>query len=1090
MKRRGSQPDSWPRNKGNAAFKFSKTEQAKRDFLRRLGCDLQRDDIPSQAFKSAYVLPKKQAGLIKTTALDFYSLLEVRSWGSGSHGQLGLGDDRHRPTPDIMLPIYKITNDPSRVQICCGDLVSAAINELGQVYVWGRLPLDASQNIRVPERVSGLDKVCIRQMDCGPGHMAFVSTDGYVFTWGKGASGRLGHGDEHNVYLPRSLTSPLAVSIRQVACGEEHTLLLTTSGTILSFGNGRAGQLGLGTYCNCSEPSLVPLDHVVVQIACGMNHSGAVSDGGEVFTWGWGEQGRLGHGSEEPQPSAKHVDGLRHVTTLSCGGAHSLALTKCQKVFAWGWGAFGQLGNGSCHDCLVPKAIKSLENVTAIACGYGHSAAVTDHGELYIWGFGEEGQTGTGDEKNHETPQRVISSDREGQILHVSLGKAHTMAVVLLKADTALRKRLSPENIRLAAITLQCFVRRTVARFKAHRLRCERQVHAKEKHNHDLKKLADEEGFEVERIAALERLDAERKLVEKAQAIEAQRRRELKIASATRIQSIVRRHLARHCVAKRLRQIRKVQAASERAEQEAQELATRLAVVEVEAEALAIDDIARLFLDDVVDAAEDMTLQVVEEQWLQLESAKQLKRREEMLLQQQKEEAQRRAALAEEREARRREAVEAAEAELKRRRDREIADAKAKRLARLQNQTSIPTPIPHVGETKYKRRGKEKKRDVEELNANRAKREKERAELAQQKRLMEEQLREKQQVAAKLESERHERLFRKSLQNSPTVRPNAAFHVRATYIAETSTSYRGELKPHYVLDPAAPSTDIGKDVQRVPTASKYRIFRELQRGAITNDRTYRVSKSSDGKRPSNQLCLPLYRDAAAMPKFSLPKIHRRYYTPEEVSMHKCSEDCWVVVFSHVLDITDLIAKNRGMLTQPLVNHAGEDISHWFDPDTMDVKTHIDPDRNLRLPYLPHGRFLHVPPPEPVTTWNTLDLKPWWTDDQYFIGFITQRVRMIEVVNTLTHQKHSLQVCTEETIEEIQYRYIDLQFNAHAASYTWKYLDGDEFVPLDMAKTLTENGIPDESLEFEKLNMDADEFMPILHLYYNDDLTIM
>ncbi|RHY04316.1 hypothetical protein DYB25_010746, partial [Aphanomyces astaci] len=149
----------------------------------------------------------------------------------------------------------------------------------------------------------------------------------------------------------------------------------------------------------------------------------------------------------------------------------------------------------------------------------------------------------------------------------------------------------------------------------------------------------------------------------------------------------------------------------------------------------------------------------------------------------------------------------------------------------------------------------------------------------------------------------------------------------------------------------------------------------------------------------------------------------------------------------VLDLTELVAKNRGALTQPIVNHAGEDISHWFDSDSRD-------------------------------------------DDQYFIGFITQRVRAIQVVNTLTHQMHSLQVCSEETIEEIQYRYIDLQFNAHAGSYTWKYLDGDEFVPLDMAKTLAENGLPDESLEFEKLGMDANEFKPILHIYFNDDLTIM
>ncbi|OQR92830.1 cytochrome b5-like protein [Achlya hypogyna] len=225
-------------------------------------------------------------------------------------------------------------------------------------------------------------------------------------------------------------------------------------------------------------------------------------------------------------------------------------------------------------------------------------------------------------------------------------------------------------------------------------------------------------------------------------------------------------------------------------------------------------------------------------------------------------------------------------------------------------------------------------------------------------------------------------------------------------------------------------------------------------------------------------------------KFTLKTIHRRYYTPEEVAIHKCADDCWVVVFSRVLDISGLVAQHRGKLTQPLVQHAGEDITHWFNPETREVKTHIDPERNIRLPFLPYGRFLHVPPPEPVTDWNTLELTPWWTDEQYVIGLITAKVRMIQIVNTLTHQSHSIQVCSEETIAEIQKRYVDLQYNAHAGSYTWKYLDGNEFIPLDMDKSLAENGVEDESLEFEKLNLDADDYQPILHIYYNDDLTIL
>jgi hypothetical protein len=82
---------------------------------------------------------------------------------------------------------------------------------------------------------------------------------------------------------------------------------------------------------------------------------------------------------------------------------------------------------------------------------------------------------------------------------------------------------------------------------------------------------------------------------------------------------------------------------------------------------------------------------------------------------------------------------------------------------------------------------------------------------------------------------------------------------------------------------------------------------------------------------------------------------------------------------------------------------------------------------------------------------------------------------------------------EETVVEIRERY--LERNAHARSYTWKAMrdtadNADKaFVPLDMEKTLQENGIADESAVFNELNLPADSFSAVIHLYYNDDLTV-
>lgn len=76
----------------------------------------------------------------------------------------------------------------------------------------------------------------------------------------------------------------------------------------------------------------------------------------------------------------------------------------------------------------------------------------------------------------------------------------------------------------------------------------------------------------------------------------------------------------------------------------------------------------------------------------------------------------------------------------------------------------------------------------------------------------------------------------------------------------------------------------------------------------------------------------------------------------------------------------------------------------------------------------------------------------------------------------------MQVCSEETLDEILQRY--LRYNSHAASYTWKH----NHVNLDMTKTLCENGIFDEDEEFNQCRMDRDLFTESICLYFNDDLT--
>ena len=142
---------------------------------------------------------------------------------------------------------------------------------------------------------------------------------------------------------------------------------------------------------------------------------------------------------------------------------------------------------------------------------------------------------------------------------------------------------------------------------------------------------------------------------------------------------------------------------------------------------------------------------------------------------------------------------------------------------------------------------------------------------------------------------------------------------------------------------------------------------------------------------------------------------------------------------------------------------------------------------MRLPHLPWGRFLHVPPLEPSADWSTEFGTPWWSNKDLVIGNLSRKTRKVHIVNVLTQQTDLLEVGGEETIEEIRARYTD--YNKHAMSYTWKRLtDEGTFKKLDMAGTLEENGIEDDDDDFEALGIDEGYYYPTIHVYFNDDLT--
>jgi hypothetical protein len=126
-----------------------------------------------------------------------------------------------------------------------------------------------------------------------------------------------------------------------------------------------------------------------------------------------------------------------------------------------------------------------------------------------------------------------------------------------------------------------------------------------------------------------------------------------------------------------------------------------------------------------------------------------------------------------------------------------------------------------------------------------------------------------------------------------------------------------------------------------------------------------------------------------MPPPQAEKILKSYFTPEQVSLHNNSTDLWLSFLGHVYDLTSLATDYAGNpLLGPILRAAGTDVSHWFDKQTGDIKSHVNALTGCVAAYTPDGRFLHVPPPIPRADWNACEFEqtPWWLDSKtYRIG---------------------------------------------------------------------------------------------------------
>ncbi|XP_010555025.1 PREDICTED: uncharacterized protein LOC104824622 [Tarenaya hassleriana] len=280
---------------------------------------------------------------------------------------------------------------------------------------------------------------------------------GDVFIWGEGiGEGVLGGGNRRigssfdiimDSLVPKALESTIVLDVQNIACGGQHTVLVTKQGEIFSWGEEFGGRLGHGVDSDVQHPKLIDaLGNTNIElVACGEYHSCAVTLSGDLYTWGKGDFGVLGHGNEVSHWFPKRVNFLLegiHVSSIACGPYHTAVVTSAGQLFTFGDGTFGVLGHGDRKSVSVPREVESLKGLRTVraACGVWHTAAVVEvmigsssssncsSGKLFTWGDGDKGRLGHGDKEQRLKPT-CVAALVEPNFCQVACGHSLTVAL-------------------------------------------------------------------------------------------------------------------------------------------------------------------------------------------------------------------------------------------------------------------------------------------------------------------------------------------------------------------------------------------------------------------------------------------------------------------------------------------------------------------------------------------------------------------------------------------------------------------------------------------------------------------------------------
>jgi RCC1 and BTB domain-containing protein len=287
---------------------------------------------------------------------------EAFSYGSNTNGCLGLGHSAavENPTKVNELCTKQI------VKICFGHNHVLVLTKSGECYSCGRniegqLGNGTTTQSNVFNKIDGLVNKFVNDISCGHLHSIVLTQTGEVYAFGYNNRGELGVGNNTNQLIPTLVNGFNSEKIIAISCGTYHSLALTESGQLYSWGFNSVNQLGDGTNANRNTPTKVSLaeEVIVKKIVCGKSHSLALSNMGEIYAFGNNTCGQLGIGNKTNQNNSFKLNIKSKIIDIYSDIMNDISIAKSENGNFYIWGDFR-------NESIIKPKIKSFESIFEI----------------------------------------------------------------------------------------------------------------------------------------------------------------------------------------------------------------------------------------------------------------------------------------------------------------------------------------------------------------------------------------------------------------------------------------------------------------------------------------------------------------------------------------------------------------------------------------------------------------------------------------------------------------------------------------------------------------------------------------------------